>query len=299
MSRIVVAGGSGYVGRALVGSLREGGHEVLVLTRNPGTPGTIGWDGHSVGDWAGSLAGAFAVVNLSGHSIGAGRWTGKCKEEILASRVDSTSAIVKAIGSLDTASRPSVFVCSSGIDYAGDRPDDAEIDEDAPQGETFLARVCAAWELAAANAVHHDVRVVMARTAFVVGPDAPALRLMALPFRFFAGGRLGSGRQWFPWVHLDDAVGMIRSAIGHEVWRGPVNVVAPQAVRQREVAQTLGTVLHRPAAVPTPAPVLRLVLGESADLLLTGQRAVPRKAEAGGYEFRFPELEGALADALG
>jgi uncharacterized protein (TIGR01777 family) len=178
-------------------------------------------------------------------------------------------------------------------------PDDAEIDEDAPPGTTFLARVSVAWEQAAARAREHGVRVVMARTSFVVGPKAPALRMMALPFRFLAGGKVGSGRQRFPWVHLDDAVGIVGAAIGQEVFEGPVNIVAPQAVRQEEVAGALGRVLHRPAAVPTPARVVRLVLGESADLLLTGQRAVPRKAEAAGYQFRFPELEPALGDALG
>jgi uncharacterized protein (TIGR01777 family) len=299
MTRIVVAGGSGYVGSALVESLRADGHDVLVLTRSPGPPGTLGWDGRTLGAWADSLAGAAAVVNLSGHSIGAGRWTAKRKERILSSRVESTSAIVDAIGGLEPQARPGVFVCSSGIDYAGDRPDDAEIDEDAPPGDTFLASVCVAWEQAAGRVREHGARVVMARTSFVVGPGAPALRLMALPFRFLAGGRVGSGRQWFPWVHLDDAVGIFRDAIGQDVWEGPVNVVAPQTVRQKEVARALGRVLHRPAAVPTPAGVLRLTLGESADLLLTGRRGVPRKAEAAGYQFRFPELEPALADALG
>jgi uncharacterized protein (TIGR01777 family) len=299
MTRIVVGGGSGYVGRALVEALCGDGHEVVVLTRSPGAPGTVGWDGRTVGDWAGSLEGALAVVNLSGHSIGAGRWTARRKEQILSSRVESTSAIVDAVGRLDAGSRPSVFVCSSGIDYAGDRPDDAEIAEDAPPGDTFLAHVCAAWEQAAARAREHGVRVVSARTAFVVGRNAPALRMMALPFRFLAGGRVGSGRQWFPWVHLDDAVGIVRTAIGQEAVEGPVNMVAPQSVRQEEVATALGRVLHRPAAVPTPARVLRLALGESADLLLTGQRAVPRRAGAAGYEFRYPELEPALTDALG
>jgi len=299
VTRIVVAGGSGYVGRALVESLRADDHEVRVLTRSPGAPGTVGWDGRTVGEWAGSLEGASAVVNLSGHSIGAGRWTARRKEQILSSRVESTSAIVDAIGGLDPGSRPDVFVCSSGIDYAGDRPDDAEIDEDAPSGDTFLARVCVAWEEAAGRVREHGVRVVMARTSFVVGPKAPALRLMALPFRFLAGGKVGSGRQWFPWVHLDDAVGILGLAIGREVWDGPVNMVAPEAVRQEDVAKALGRVLHRPAAVPTPARVLRLALGESADLLLTGRRGVPRRAEAAGYEFRFPELEPALRASLG
>ncbi len=299
MTRIVVAGGSGLIGRALVESLRADGHETIVLTRNPGEPGTLGWDGCSAGGWANSLSGAYAVVNLAGHSIGSGRWSRRRKDLILRSRVDATSALVDAIGALPAERRPRVFVCSSGIDYAGDRPDDAQIDESAAPGDSFLARVCVVWEDAALRAEEHGVRVVVARTAFVIGRGAPALRLMALPFRLFAGGRLGSGKQWFPWVHLDDTVGIYRSAIGHEHWRGAVNVVAPGVPRQRDVARELGRVLHRPAVFPTPAPMLRLVLGEQADLLLTGQRAVPRKAEQAGYRFRYPELGAALEQALG
>jgi uncharacterized protein (TIGR01777 family) len=298
VTRIVVAGGSGLIGQALVASLRADGHETIVLTRTPGGPGTLGWDARTVGDWAESLGGAYAVVNLAGHSIGSGRWTRRRKDLILRSRVDSTSALVDAIGGLPAELRPRVFVCSSGIDYAGDRPDDAEIDESAAPGDSFLARVCVAWEDAALRAEEHGVRVVVARTSFVIGKGAPALRLMALPFRLFAGGRLGSGRQWFPWVHIDDTVGIYRSAIGHEHWRGAVNVVAPSVPRQRELAQELGKVLHRPAVLRTPAPVLRLALGEQADLLLTGQRAVPRKAEQAGYRFMYPELGAALEQAL-
>ena len=169
MTRIVVAGGTGFIGRALVESLRTDGHETIVLTRKPGGPGTLGWDGCTVGRWADSLGGAYAVVNLAGHSIGSGRWTRRRKEAILRSRVDSTSALVDAIGALPAELRPRVFVCSSGIDYAGDRPDDAEIDEDAPPGDSFLARVCVAWEEAAIRAEDHGVRVVVARTSFVIG----------------------------------------------------------------------------------------------------------------------------------
>lgn len=298
MTRIVVAGGSGLMGRALVESLRADGHETIVLTRSPGAPGTLGWDGRTVGSWAESLRGAYAVVNLAGHSIGSGRWTRRRKEAILSSRVDSTSALVDAVGSLPAELRPRVFVCSSGIDYAGDRPDDAEIDEYVAPGDSFLARVCGAWEEAALRAEEHGARVVVARTSFVIGSGAPALGLMVLPFRLFVGGRLGSGKQWFPWVHIDDAVGIYRAAIGGEQWRGAVNVVAPAVPRQRDLAREIGKALHRPAVMPTPAFVLRLVLGEQADLLLTGQRAVPRKAEAAGYRFRYPEVGAALEEAL-
>jgi uncharacterized protein (TIGR01777 family) len=188
-------------------------------------------------------------------------------------------------------------VSSSGIDYAGDAGEEV-VTEETPAGQSFLARVSVAWEDAAGAAEALGVRVVRVRTAFVLARGAPSLRLMALPFRLFAGGPLGSGRQWFPWIHADDLVGILRLAIERDDVRGPVNAVAPGIVRQRELARELGAVLRRPAVLPTPAPLLRLALGEQADLLLHGQRAEPRAALAAGYVFRYPTLRPALEDAL-
>jgi len=283
--RVVVAGGTGYVGRALVESLAGDGHDVVVVSREPGS-GRVGW-----AEVPEAVDGADAVVNLAGASIGRPRWTEGRKRALRSSRVETTKRLVEAISG--AGERPAVLVSASGIDYYGDTGD-AVVDESSPPGSSFLARLCAEWEAAAAAA---PVRHVEVRTAFVVGPDAPALRLLALPARFFAGGPAGDGSQWFPWIQLDDLVSVYRRALEDESLAGPVNAVAPEQLRQREVAKELGAVLHRPAAVPTPAAVLRLALGEQADLLLHGQRAVSTKL-AGG-DFAYPELRPALAAALG
>ena len=298
---VVVAGGSGLVGRALVEELHRRDYGVVVLTRKPERAAAdpplgaraVGWDG----PWHEDVAGAAAVVNLAGASIGGGRWTRTRKERIRRSRVDTTTALVEAVRALEPERRPRVLVNASGIDYAGDRGDEPA-SEDVEPGDSFLADVCVDWEAAAHPAEELGVRVVLMRTAFVFGRGGPAVRLLALPFRLFVGGRLGSGRQWFPWISLADAVGLYVAAIEDERLAGPVNVVAPEQVRQRELARELGRVLHRPSAFPTPAPVLRLALGEAADLLLHGQRAEPRKALDVGYAFRHPMLRPALEEAF-
>lgn len=304
--KVVVAGASGLVGRRLVRDLAAAGHEVVVLTRDPERASAalpegahaVRWDGRTVEPgWAGTLRGAHGVVNLAGEPIGAGRWSAGRKAQILDSRVRSTRALVDALAALPAGERPEVFACSSGIDYAGDTGDDL-VGEQVAAGDSFLARVCLAWEEAARRTEELDVRVVLLRTSFVLARDAKALKLLALPFRLGAGGPLGSGRQWFPWIHVDDLVGLFRLALESDALSGPVNAVSPGLVRQRELAAELGRVLHRPAVLPTPAPVLRLALGNAADLLLHGQRAEPRAAEAAGYAFRWPELRPALEDVL-
>lgn len=296
---VVVAGGTGLIGRALVDTLRAEARHVVVLSRSPRQAGEVGWDARTVGAWRESLAGASAVVNLAGSSIGAGRWTERRKAQIRSTRVASTNALVEALGSLAPESRPRTLVCASGIDFAGDRPDDAAITEDVAPGSSFLASVCVDWEAAARRAEEHGVRVVSARTSFVVAADSPAFSRLVMPFHFFAGGPLGSGRQRFPWVHVEDAVGMLRLAMDDTALSGPLNVVAPEVPRQRELARTIGRVLRRPALLPAPAFALRALLGEMADLLLHGQNAEPAKALAAGYAFRFPEPRAALAEALG
>src|SRR5262245_48339763 len=283
--KAVVACGTGFVGRALVASLEADGHTVVVVTRSPSRDGQVGWDG--VAD---AVDGADAVVNLAGVSIGGPRWTRKRKDLIRSSRVDTTRALREAIES--ARSRPGVFVTASGIDFAGDAGDEL-VDEDAPYGRSFLAAVCAGWEAAGAAA---PVRHVAVRTPLTVGRDADAVRKMALPFRFFVGGRFGDGRQWFPWIHLDDLVRVFELAISDERLSGPIDAVAPQLIRQRDAARDFGAVLHRPSRVPAPAPVLRAALGEQADLLLHGQRAVSRRLN--GFEFRYGALRAALEDAL-
>jgi uncharacterized protein len=297
--KIIVAGGSGLIGRRLVSRLAAAGHEPVVLSRRKGLDLSRGravqWDGRSVGDWAAELAEADAIVNLAGESVGSRRWTRRRKRAILESRVDSTAALVDGLAGLPEGRRPRVLVNASGIDHAGPRGDEP-VAEDAPPGESFLSSVCAAWEEQAYRAAPLDVRVVLVRTPFVVAREAPALRLLALPFRLFLGGRLGDGRQWFPWIHVDDLVAVYCRAVEDGRLVGPLNAVAPDLPRQHEVARALGRVLHRPAVVAAPAPLLRLVMGEQADLLLHGQRAISRRLD--DFEFRYPELRGALEEAL-
>ena len=284
--RVIVAGGAGYVGRALTASLAHDGHEVVVVSRLPGADGSIGWDAAPA-----AVDGADAVVNLAGTAIGGPRWTPKRKQAIRSSRVETTRSLVQAIAGANTP--PGVFVTASGIDYYGDSGDRL-VDESSPAGSTLLAAVCAHWESVAAQA---PVRHVAIRTALVVGPSATAIRLMALPFRLFAGGPLGGGRQFFPWIHLDDLVRLYRLAIDDGELAGPLNAVGPQQLRQLDAAKDFGAVLHRPAVLPTPAFALRLALGEQADLLLHGQRATSVKL--GDFEFRYRALRAALEDALG
>ena len=251
--KVVVAGGSGFIGRALVGSLAADGHDVVVVSRKPGTaagPRGVAWDGVP-----GEVDGAGAVVNLAGVSIGGPRWTARRREAIRASRVETTRSLAEAIAA--SADPPRVFVTASGIDYYGDRGEEI-VDEASSPGRSFLAGVCVEWEAAAAAS---PARHVAVRTAVVLGPGSRTVKLMALPFMLFVGGPLGSGQQWFPWVHLDDLVTIYRLAIEDESLAGPVNAVAPEQLRQREVARAFGSVLHRPSFVPTPAVVLRAALG--------------------------------------
>jgi uncharacterized protein (TIGR01777 family) len=304
--RIVIGGGSGFLGRRLTASFLESGDEVTVLTRRPERadrrlePRVIarGWNPPNVDDeLVAALRGADAVVNLAGATIGGRPWTPGRKRAILQSRLDATGAIIEAIGRLPSADRPRVLVNASGIDVYGDRPD-GEMTEESPPGDSFLAGVVVAWERAA-TAQDLGVRVVTARTALIVAPEAPAWRLILLPFRLFAGGPLGSGRQRFTWIHADDAVGLYNLAVRDASIAGPLNMVAPEVPTQRELARAIGRAMHRPSTIPVPAIVLRLVLWGQADIVLHGRVALAAKALATGYKFRYPTLESALRDVIG
>ncbi len=302
--RVIIAGGTGLVGRHLSASLVNDGHEVVTLTRAPGKAEPqagvrlVQWDARTVeGGWAGQLRGAGGVVNLAGVSLGSGRWTTRRMAEILSSRLEATRAIVDALARTPAGERPRVLVSASGIDYYGDRGDEA-ITEDSLPGRSFLAGVCEQWEAAACTAEPLGIRVVLMRTALAFGRTAPAFRLMVLPFRLFAGGPLGSGRQWFTWIHIDDLVGLYRFGLEHDAVSGPLNAVAPDIRPQRQVAVEIGRAMHRPSIMPTPAALLGLALGDQSQLLLHGRRATPSKALQLGYQFRYPALPAALRQAL-
>jgi uncharacterized protein (TIGR01777 family) len=302
--KVLISGGSGFIGSHLVASLAKDGHDVVVLSRRPETKTLpsgvryVTWDARSAsGDWVKELSGAQAVVNLAGASIGTWPWTKRRMIELISSRVSPTTALVQALERTPAMLRPPVFVSASGIDYYGDRGDEVITEESGP-GDSFLAELGQQWESAAQKAEPLGVRVVRIRTSMVFGPEAYAFRLLTLPFRFFVGGPLGNGRQWFTWIHVDDIVGLYRLALEDRRVSGPVNGVAPDIRRERDLAKEIGRVLHRPALIPVPSFVLKLVLGKEAQLLLHGRHAEPAKALGYGYRFRVGGLHEALEETL-
>lgn len=303
MMKIVVAGGSGFIGRTLVQRLASANHNVVVLTRKGGASKagshnsiTVAeWDGRSVGEWSKHLDGSDAVINLAGELIAGKRWTNNQKALIMSSRVDATKALV---GSIAKAQRkPRVFISASAVGYYG-AVEAADVFESAAQGSDFLADVCGRWEAEALVVAKSGVRVVIPRLGVVLENDGGALKKMLLPFKLFAGGPLGSGSQWFPWIHRDDVVGVIMFALEKTTLSGPVNAAAPEPATMKQFCKTLGEVMRRPAWAPVPAFVLKVVLGEMSGMLLTGQRVVPKKAIDAGYQFQFPSLKRALEDIL-
>ena len=298
--RIVIAGGTGFLGRPLASALAADGHDVVVLSRSAGGDGPrrVAWapDG-TAGPWATAIDGAGAVVNLAGESIAARRWTAAQKNRILESRVRATRSLVEAIAK--ASAPPPVFVSGSAVGYYGPLADQV-VTEDSPAGDDFLAGVCAAWEAEARRAESGRTRVVCIRTGIVLERNGGALPQMLPPFRFGAGGPVGSGRQYWPWIHRDDWIAMVQWAIATAVAAGPINATAPTPETNRAFAQALGRSIHRPSFMPAPAFALRLLLGEMADaLLLSGQRAVPAKAQRLGFSFKYTQLDRALAAILG
>ena len=297
---IVLAGGTGFIGDALVDALAGRGDKPTLLTRDSETAQTrwgskvavAAWDGRSDGEWAKTVDGADAVVNLSGASIASARWTPARKLVLIKSRLDSTRALVSAVSR--AAKRPKVLVNASAVGFYGEVPGNAAT-EDSAQGRDFLASLCGQWEREALAAEPLGVRVVLARLGIVLGKGGGALAKMALPFRLFAGGPLGSGKQGFPWIHRDDVVGGILFALEQEKISGPVNFAAPGGLDNRGFSAALGRALGRPSWAPAPAFALKLALGEMAGMLLGGRIATPRKLGTAGYKFKYETADAALA----
>lgn len=301
--RLIVTGGSGLIGSALSAELAGAGHDVVVTSRRPDQVDSAAdgvdvreWDAQSKAQLTRILNGADAVIHLVGEGIGDGRWSRARKERIRASRVDSTRAVVEALALANP--RPKALIQASAVGYYGGREDEL-LTEDSSVGEGFLAETCAAWEEAGEQAREVGVRRSILRTGVVLAREGGALPKMALPFKLFAGGPVGDGDQWVPWIHLQDQVAAIRFLTEDENAAGPFNLTAPTPVRNRDFGRALGDVLRRPSFLPTPAAAMRLLLGEMSDLLLEGQRAVPERLIEAGFAFRFERVEDALADLLG
>lgn len=297
LMRVLISGATGFIGSALAKFLKDAGHEVVALTRTPRAPGDVGWDPASGQIDAAGLENLDAAVHLAGESLSAGRWTPDRKRSMRASRVDGTRLLASALAGC--ARRPRVLVSASAIGIYGDRGDE-RVDEWSAPGKDFLSQLAVAWEAAAAPAENAGIRVVHPRFGLVLDPHGGALSALLPTARFGLGGPLGSGRQWWSWVTLDDTVSALATLIRDDRMRGPVNVVAPEAVPQKSFASALGRVLGRPAFLPMPGFALSLLLGEMANaMILAGQHVHPARLEASQFAFRDPELEPALRRILG
>lgn len=306
MMRVTVSGATGTIGRALVGALRARGDDVVALARDPASAERRLGPGVEIHAWPrpseqppprSAIAGSDAVVHLLGEPISQ-RWSAAVKRTIRDSRILSTRRLVAELGQLDDADRPSVLVSQSATGYYG--PHGSErLDEGADAGADFLAEVTAAWEHEARKADGtQGVRVVTTRTGVVLSSHGGALEKMLPPFKLGVGGPIAGGRQYVPWIHLDDVVGAIGHCLDDERIRGAVNVTAPEPATNKELSRALGRALRRPAVLPVPALALRLLYGEMAGIVLTGQRAIPSRLLSHGYRFRHPDLDAALRDVL-
>jgi uncharacterized protein len=302
--QVIVTGGTGFIGERLCRELVDAGHGVVVLSRSPENAAqklgpaveARGWRPGQEGDWESALGEADAVINLAGESIGDKRWSERQKAAIRDSRMEATRSLVAAMERADR--RPQVLVNASASGYYGPRGNEP-VSESEPAGNDFLAHVCQEWEREASAAESLGLRVAVVRTGIALGSNGGALPRLLPPFKMFLGGPLGSGQQGFPWVHVDDVVGIYRWAVDSESVAGPLNAAGPQPLTNREFCQVLGRALGRPCWAPVPGFALKLLLGEMAEpLLLQGQKLVPTRTQELGYQFKFRTAEAALRDVL-
>ena len=295
--KIVITGATGFIGSLLADRLWNQFHSLVLLSRKP--PAEVGitkkewiaWNPPAGGAWEAALEGADGIINLAGEPIAGKRWSTEQKKILRTSRIDATRALVNAIAKAKV--KPKFFLSASAVGYYGPHGDET-LTEASAAGADFLAQLCVEWEAEALKAEAHGVRVATLRTGIVLGKGAGALKKMVPPFKMFMGGPLGSGKQWMPWIHIEDEIGLLLFLVRNENARGPFNGTAPNPVTMEEFAKALGAVLNRPSWVSVPPSALALVAGEMADMLLTGQRAVPEAALKLGYRFEYPTIEDAL-----
>ncbi len=300
---VLITGGTGLIGSALANSLIDSNNDVTILTRFPDRRQSFTsedvriekWDGETETGWGHLVADVDAIVNLAGAGIAEGRWTPARKEQIRESRVKAGQALLSAIRNAEAV--PKVVVQASAVGYYGPG-DDQIMTEEASPGTDFLARVCVDWESSTETVESMGVRRVVIRTGVVLSPLGGALPRMTLPFRLFAGGTLGSGRQYFPWIHIDDEVAAIRFLLENEEASGPFNLAAPNPPTNREFVRYIGKAMGRPSLLPTPSFALRTLFGEMSTVLLDGQRAVPFRLKEAGFKFNYPDPVAALRDML-
>ena len=304
--KIAISGATGFVGSRLVERLHTEGHRILVLTRNPTfaqkvfpSPAfpnleIIAYTPSVSGTWQDSIAGCDSVVNLAGEPIAEGRWTPERKQEILNTRKLGTQKIVEAIAKANP--HPTVLVNTSAIGYYG-TSETASFDEDSASGNDFLSQVCREWEAEATKVKDTNVRLVILRFGIVLG-NGGALGKMITPFKLFAGGPIGSGQQWFSWIHLDDIVSLIIQALTKPTMEGVYNATAPQPVRMNDLSTTMGNVMNRPSWLPVPGFAIEAILGDGAKVVLEGQKVLPKRTLESGFEYQYPNLQSALTQIL-
>ena len=305
--KIIITGGTGLIGRSLAKSLLTDGHEVIILSRNPDNASEIPvgaeivrWDAQTAEGWGHLVEGADAIVNLAGANIGGEaffppRWTDKKKELFRQSRIKAGKAVLQAIEAAEN--KPRVVIQSSAVGYYG-QSGETRLSEDSPAGDDFQGVLCTEWEASTASVQTMGVRHVIARTGIVLSMEGGAFPRILLPFKLFAGGPYGNGRQWFPWIHIDDEIRALRFFIENESTSGAYNLSAENPVRNKELAQTIGKVMKRPAFMPVPGFVFRTLFGESAAVVLDGWQVYPDHLIAEGFTFQYSEVESAVRDLL-
>jgi uncharacterized protein len=304
--KIAITGATGLVGRRLVDHLHKS-HQLMVLTRSEANaqrlfPASaypqlqiVVYNPTATGAWQESISGCDAVINLAGAPIAEQRWTASYKQEILTSRQEGTAKLVEAIA--NAAQKPRIFISTSAVGYYG-TSETATFDETSPLGQDFLAEVCQKWEAAAEKAREYGTRTVILRFGIVLAKEGGALAKMLLAFSTFMGGPLGTGKQWVSWIHRDDLISLITTALEREDWQGTYNGTAPNPVTMQQLSSALGEVVKRPSWLPVPGFVLELLLSDGAQVVLEGQKVLPKRTEAAGFQFKFPTVKAALLDLL-